>query len=120
MERTTILVVEDDRAVRLLFTRILEGAGYAVVACENGAAGLEAAGEQIDRIGAVVTDARMPGMSGQKLIARLRALRGDLPAILISGTAVEGFADERTVFLSKPVTPATLTGELERLLCGRM
>lgn len=114
------MVVEDDRAVRLLFTRILEDAGYIVKACDNGASGLEAVRQQIERIGAVVTDAKMPGMSGQKLIARIRALRPDMPAILVSGTPIDGFADALTVFLSKPVTPGMLTAELERLLCGTM
>lgn len=117
---TTVLVVEDDRAVRELFTRILEGAGYAVIACENGASGLEAARHQIDTIGAVVTDAKMPGMSGQKLIARIRALRPGLPAILVSGAAIDGVADANTVFLTKPVSPEMLTRELQRLLCGTM
>ncbi|HEX4037253.1 MAG TPA: response regulator [Acidobacteriaceae bacterium] len=116
----TLLVVEDDRAVRLLFTRVLEGAGYAVIACENGAAGLEAARRRIDEIRAVITDARMPGMSGQKLLGRLRALRPALPAIVVSGTQIDGVADDRTVFLIKPVSPGNLTDELQRLLCGTM
>lgn len=106
--------------MRLLFTRILQGAGYNVIACDNGTAALEQARHQIDEIGALVTDAKMPGMTGQKLIARVRALRPTLPAILISGNPIEGFGDEITVFLSKPVTPAMLTGELQRLLCGTM
>jgi len=104
----------------MLFTRILEDEGYTVKACDNGASGLEAVRQQIDKIGAIVTDAKMPGMSGQKLIARARALRPNLPAILISGTPIDGFSDDITVFLSKPVTPETLTGELQRLLCGTM
>ncbi|MGA8109159.1 MAG: response regulator [Acidobacteriaceae bacterium] len=116
----TVLVVEDDRAVRLLFTRVLEGAGYAVIACENGAAGLETARRHIDVIRAVVTDAKMPGMSGQKLIARIRTLRPAMPAIIVSGTTIEGIADNLTVFLTKPVSPGSLASELGRLLCGTM
>ena len=116
----TVLVVEDDRAVRLLFTRVLEGAGYSVIACENGAAGLEAARRHIDAIRAVVTDAKMPGMSGQKLIARIRTLRPSIPAIVVSGTTIEGNADAVTVFLTKPVSPGNLASELGRLLCGTM
>jgi CheY-like chemotaxis protein len=115
-EAATVLVVEDDRAVRLLFTRILQAAGFEVIACENGAQGLEAARKQIDKIAAVVTDARMPGVHGPRLIARIRALRPEIPAILVSGNMMEHEADPSTVFLTKPVSPAVLTGELRRLL----
>jgi two-component system cell cycle sensor histidine kinase/response regulator CckA len=111
-------VVEDDCAVLLLFTRILQAAGYEVIACENGAQALEAARKQINRIAAVVTDARMPGIHGPRLIARIRALRPDLPAILVSGNMVENAPDPSTVFLTKPVSPAVLTGELRRLLAA--
>lgn len=112
--------MEDDRAVRLLFTRVLQAAGYQVIACENGLTGLEAARTHIDRLDALVTDARMPGMSGQKLIARIRILKPNLPAIIVSGNLIEDIADAHTVFLSKPVSPGSLTRELQRLLCDRM
>lgn len=116
----TILVVEDDRAVRLLFSRVLQAAGYHVIACEDGRSGLEAARANIDTLDAIVTDARMPGMSGQKLVARIRTLKPNVPAIVVSGNIVEGISDERTVFLCKPVTPGSLNRELQRLLCDRM
>ena len=115
----TILVVEDDRAVRLLFTKVLQRAGYEVIACENGALGLETARTQIDRIDAVVTDARMPGLQGPRLIARLRTLRPGIPAILVSGNLVEAETDRSTVFLAKPVSPGLLTRELRRLLSAK-
>jgi DNA-binding NtrC family response regulator len=117
---TTVLVVEDDRAVRLLFTKVLQRAGYDVIACENGTAGLEAARNHLEEIDAVVTDARMPGMQGPRLIARIRALRPQMPAILVSGNLVEAETDQSTVFLTKPVSPGLLTRELRRLLSNRM
>lgn len=113
-------MVEDDRAVRLLFTKVLQRAGYEVIACENGMAGLEAARMHLDQIDAVVTDARMPGMQGPRLISRIRALRPEIPAILVSGNIVEAATDPGTVFLTKPVSPGLLTRELRRLLVGRM
>jgi CheY-like chemotaxis protein len=116
----TVLVVEDDRAVRLLFTKVLQAAGYEVIACENGASGLEAARVGIDKINAVVTDARMPGLHGPRLIARIRALRPEIPAILVSGNILEAETDQSTVFLTKPVSPALLTRELRRLLSARV
>jgi DNA-binding NtrC family response regulator len=116
----TVLVVEDDRAVRLLFTKVLQRAGYEVIACENGTLGLEAARNQIEKIDAVVTDARMPGMQGPRLIARIRAMRPEMPAILVSGNMPDAETDHATVFLVKPVSPGILTRELRRLLCARM
>jgi DNA-binding NtrC family response regulator len=116
----TVLVVEDDRAVRLLFTKVLQRAGYDVIACENGTLGLEAARNQIEKIDAVVTDARMPGMQGPRLIARIRAMRPEMPAILVSGNMPDAETDHATVFLVKPVSPGLLTRELRRLLCARM
>lgn len=116
----TVLVVEDDCAVRLLFTKVLQGAGYDVIACENGTLGLEAARSQIEKIDAIITDARMPGMQGPRLIARVRALRPEMPAILVSGNPMDAVTDQTTVFLSKPISPGILTRELRRLLCARM
>ncbi|MGA7523948.1 MAG: response regulator [Acidobacteriaceae bacterium] len=116
----TILVVEDDRAVRLLFTKVLQSAGYHVIACENGSAGLEAARKHLEALDAIVTDAKMPGMGGQRLIARVRSLKPNLPAIVVSGNVIDGTSDPMTVFLCKPVTPGTLARELRRLLCDRM
>ena len=77
---------------------------------------LEAARKQIDKIAAIVTDSRMPGVHGPRLIARIRALRPGIPAILVSGNMVEHETDRSIVFLTKPVSPAVLTGELRRLL----
>lgn len=115
----TILVVEDDHAIRYLLTQVLEGSGYVVIACEDGAHGLTAASAEIDRIDAVITDSRMPGMDGVELVARIRALRPAMPILVVSGNVEEGDprgADTRMVCLSKPVSPELLRLELSRLL----
>lgn len=121
---TTILVVEDDRAIRLLFTAVLQNAGYDVIACEDGAHGLEAACTHRDRIQALITDSRMPVLGGLELVARIRAMSPEIPAIIVSGNmedAPEALAAlPATVFLCKPISPSTLTQELRRLLDARM
>lgn len=121
---STILLVEDDRAIRYLFTQVLRGAGHTVIACEDGLKGLTEARERITEIDAVVTDSRMPGLSGQELIAQIRALRPEMPILVVSGGIEEGAArvpaDVRTVYLSKPLAPDGLRVELDRLLSGRM
>lgn len=104
--------------MRILFTRVLQSAGYRVIACEDGSVGLETARKQINKIDAIVTDAGLPGMHGPKLIARIRAMRPEIPAILVSGTMADADADETIVFLTKPVSPGLLTSELRRLLAA--
>lgn len=116
----TILVVEDDRAIRYLLTHVLEAMGYLVIACEDGAHGLAVASAEIHRIDAVITDSTMPGMEGRELLGRIRALRAELPVLVVSGTIDDGtmraIEDPFTIRLSKPVSPDRLRLELRRLL----
>jgi CheY-like chemotaxis protein len=118
-----VLVVEDDRAIRYLFSEVLRGNGFEVIACEDGASGLATARAQINEIHAVVTDSRMPGLDGRELIAQIRALRPRLPILVVSGNIDENAArsaDPATLYLAKPISPDRLTVELRRLLCGTM
>ena len=119
----TVLVVEDDRAIRYLFTQVLQANGFEVIACEDGAVGLATAKARIDDIHALVTDSRMPGLDGRELIAQVRALRPTLPILVVSGNIDENAArsgDPATRYLAKPLSPDSLTVELRRLLCGTM
>jgi two-component system, cell cycle sensor histidine kinase and response regulator CckA len=121
--KTTVLVVEDDRAIRYLFTQVLHNNGFEVIACEDGASGLATAKARIDDIHALVTDSRMPGLEGRELVAEIRALRPTLPILVVSGNIDENAArssDPATLYLAKPLSPDRLTVELRRLLCGTM
>ena len=113
-------MVEDDRAIRYLFTEVLNRAGYEVIACENGTLGLEMACERSNHIDAVVTDSSMPGLDSREMIAAIRALRPDIPVVVVSGGMGDSsspFAsDPDVLFLPKPLSPERLTVELERLL----
>jgi CheY-like chemotaxis protein len=83
--KETILLVEDDGAVRRALSSLLESHGYEVLAADSGTAALaawETAGAQIDL---VVTDLMMPGMNGQELAAELAARRPELEIVFISG-----------------------------------
>ena len=79
-----ILVVEDDRAVRSLSVRALQQAGYRVDEAIDGEFGWEALQHGVFDL--LVTDNRMPRLSGVDLIARVRAAGMPLPALLVSGT----------------------------------
>jgi two-component system cell cycle sensor histidine kinase/response regulator CckA len=116
----TILVVEDDRAIRYLFTAVLRSDGFKVVACEDGASGLAMARSKIDEIDAIITDSSMPGLDGRQLIAEIRALRPAMPILVVSGSVEEGAArpsaDPCITWLCKPLSPDRLTVELRKLL----
>ncbi|MGC2639178.1 MAG: response regulator [Acidobacteriaceae bacterium] len=111
--------MEDDRAIRYLFTEVLRGNGYVVLACEDGAQGLEVARAQIAEIDAVITDSKMPGLDGRELIRALRALRPEIPILVVSGTVEDRSAtDPATRYLTKPLSPDRLTIELRLALNG--
>lgn len=107
--------------MRLLFSAVLRNAGYDVIACEDGIRALKAAQSQIEVIDGIITDARMPGLSGVELVRRIRSMRPSLPAIVVSGTVTEGVEPQpSTVYLYKPIAPSALLEELRGLLCGSM
>ncbi len=118
----TILLIEDDTNIRYLLAHTLESCGYRVVQAENGVEGLAIAKEMLPAIDAVISDAIMPKMSGQDVIASLRQLRPELKALLVSGHIDADpknlASDSLTAFLYKPVPPDILTAELRRLLDG--
>lgn len=118
--RPTVLLVEDDRAIRYLFSQVLHNNGYFVIAAEDGATGLDIARARIHTLDAVVTDSRMPGLDGRELVTQIRSLRSDIPILVVSG-AVEtpnraNASDAATRYFAKPVSPERLLVELRRSL----
>ena len=83
----TILVVEDDEALRKLITDLLGSAGYKVLQAANGDAALQLIMKYDQHVDLVLTDMLMPAMSGMELSGRLRQMRPDLKVLLMSGYA---------------------------------
>jgi signal transduction histidine kinase len=82
----TILVVEDDGAVRLVLVRTLKSLGYQVIEAANGHEALAQWAENREKISLLITDMVMPeGMTGSELARRLRAEKPDLGVIISSG-----------------------------------
>jgi PAS domain S-box-containing protein len=105
--RETILLVEDERAVRTAARRLLERRGYAVLEAQHGADALLLWRERRDEIGVLVTDVRMPEMGGHELVSILRAEAPTLPVVYMSGYAEhQGTTPlgEREAFVEKPFT----------------
>ena len=118
----TVLVVDDEQMVARVAQLTLERAGYRVVMAASGAEALEAIERQDLEIGLVLLDLKMPTMSGQETLARMRALHPGLRVVLL--TAYDGaeagrlVADRESVcgFIQKPYTPAELLAQLKPLL----
>ena len=107
-ELPTVLVVEDEPALRAGIRRLLQEEGFNVVEAENGATALHLLeGNESPRIELVLTDLRMPVMDGRQLASALARRRPSLPIIFMSGFTAQ-LMDLRLVspnlaFLSKPI-----------------
>jgi len=113
----TILVVEDDRALRELLRITLESSGYTVLAAADAAEALRLAEPPGRAIALLVSDVTMPGMTGPDLARRLRASRAGLEVLLVSGYPRDSEPlDPRVAFLQKPFRPQTLTDMVRGIL----
>ena len=113
----TILVVEDDRALRELLRITLESSGYKVLAAADAAEALRLAEPPGRAIALLVSDVMMPGMTGPDLARRLRASRAGLEVLLVSGYSRDSqLLDPRVAFLQKPFRPQALTDMVRGLL----
>ena len=117
-----VMIVEDELALLELTADALRELGYEPVAYESAPAALESFSASPASFAALVTDLQMPGMSGDALVQKVRALRPLLPVVLISGHAADGsrspfdsygWADE---VLTKPLRRDALATSLARLL----
>ncbi len=87
-----VLIVDDEGSILLTLAANLELEGFDVTQAPSGARALEAL--QIESFDLLLTDIRMPGMSGVELFRRARALRPEMPVVLMTAYAVEGLVDE--------------------------
>jgi PAS domain S-box-containing protein len=81
----TVLLVDDEEALVRLGEEMLAELGYEPVGLASSAAALDAFLADPDRFDAVLSDESMPGMTGSELVARIRAVRPDVPVVLMSG-----------------------------------
>jgi two-component system cell cycle sensor histidine kinase/response regulator CckA len=114
--RESILLVEDEPAVRQLFATALTRAGYRVFEARNGQEALKVFDEHGDAIDLLLTDMRMPYMGGGELAQVLRSRRKTLRLICISGYpgAVESELTED--FLAKPFSREDLLAKVREVL----
>ena len=124
----TILLVEDDDAIRPVLRRALERQGFTLLVAASGEEALAAAEARARAADAgpvdlVITDLMMPGIGGDELLRRLTSLFPDARALLMSGYSAEGLAQaglagRRVDFLQKPFTLDELARRVRAVLAG--
>lgn len=112
----TILLVEDEPAVRQLFAQALMRAGYRVFEARNGQEAMNVFDQYGDTIDLLLTDLRMPYMGGMELVQQLRARRSTLKLICVSGYPSAGDEDLTADFLSKPFSREDLLAKVREVL----
>ena len=117
----TILVVDDDDAVRTLLRELLRMKGYTVLDARFNSGALMAAGRHPGTIHLMVADLMMPGINGRELGRRLEDLRPDMKILYISGYPKEvvfgkNLLEEGAHFLEKPIAPESLLIRVRNLL----
>jgi PAS domain S-box-containing protein len=115
----TVLLVEDEAPVRVAMRRMLERRGCAVLEARHGADALLVWRAHRARVGAVVTDLRMPEMGGRELIALVRAEAPSLPVVFVSGYSDQGppaDAGPHDAFVEKPLSADALLAALQRVV----
>ncbi len=110
-----VLIAEDDAEIRSFTAGLLQGKGYAVQGVADGTAALAAAGTTLPDL--IITDMMMPGMDGAAMIQALRhnEMTAHIPVIVLSARAAaeaktEALAAGAQAYLTKPFSPAELTG----------
>jgi len=114
-----ILVVDDEPVIRVGLSRILEAHAFVVDSANNGHAAIEML--QQKEYDLIITDLKMPGMSGFEVLAAVKSIQPDVPVIMITGfatveTAVEAMKCGAVDYIVKPFTPDQILEKVTRSL----
>jgi two-component system, cell cycle sensor histidine kinase and response regulator CckA len=117
----TVLLVEDEPAIRTAIARVLRSNGYKVIEASNGGEALRVADAAEGTIDLLLTDVMMPGMGGKELVQRLLAVKPGIRVMLMSGytddDSLRGdLAAARYVFLQKPFSAKQVVAAVRELL----
>ena len=119
----TVLLVEDEDAVRMFGARALRNKGYNVVEAPSGEAALKLLDDGADRIDVLISDVVMPGMDGPSMVRRARDKRPGMKVIFISGYTEDSLRKRMEVagdvhFLAKPFTLQQLAGKVKEIMAA--
>jgi CheY-like chemotaxis protein len=118
----TILLVEDEPAVRTLVKNILQDSGYQVLEASHGIEALQKFRTLVEPPDLILTDVVMPQMSGVELIRQVRQYQANIKVLYMSGysdhPALKHDVLTGTAFLQKPFSPWGLTDAVRQVLVG--
>ena len=117
----TILVVEDNDAVRRIAREFLKMKGYMIIEAREATEAIQIMENREERIDLVITDVLMPGMKGRELIALLSGMRSDFKVLYMSAYTEDaainiGVLSPGTEFIEKPFSPEELTAKVHQVL----
>jgi len=120
----TVLVVEDEAAVRNLVRAVLERKGYVVFVAHDGAAALDLVDKHTGAIHVLLTDVVMPGMNGREQAERIVKDHPGVRILYMSGYMDDavmrhGIVESGVAFLQKPFTPLALARKVREVLDGK-
>lgn len=118
-----VLVVEDERLVRITVAHYLRSAGYVVLEAEGASRAIRIC-EEDPSIDLVISDVAMPGMNGNELVERLRRYRPEIEVLLMSAFPMRTLLDDGRIasesnVLLKPFTRKQLVETVRLLLRAR-
>ncbi len=113
----TILLVDDEEGIRKVLSISLTDSGYKVITADNGNDAFQIFNEQNPPI--VLTDIKMPGMTGIELLGKIKKINSETEVIMISGhgdmeLAIESLKNDATDFVTKPINDDNLEIALRR------
>jgi DNA-binding NtrC family response regulator len=115
-----IMIVDDESDIVLIFRRSLELAGYNVFAFTDAIEALEHLKLYMDKYGLIISDARMPNMTGLEFATKVRGINASIPFILMSAfdLATQDISPSLSIamFLQKPVMPSQLKQIVSRYI----
>jgi two-component system, cell cycle sensor histidine kinase and response regulator CckA len=121
----TLLVVENEAAIKTLVQMALERHGYVVLTAESGSEALHLAAAHQGPIDMLITDVVMPDLRGPELARRLVAQRPALVTLFMSGYMDDALGEDASVlpvpvdFIHKPFSPSALAARVRELLDRR-
>lgn len=117
----TVLLAEDDEALRKLMKLVLEGSGYTVIVTVDGEDAIEKFRVNKDRVDILLLDVMMPKKNGREVYESAKEIRPDIKALFVSGYAANiiherGILEKGLEFIFKPVLPRELLRKIREVL----
>jgi len=119
----TLLIVENEAAIRNLLQMALRKNGYTVLAAESGREALDLVSTHSGPIHLLITDVMMPDIDGPELVRRLSTIRPETQTLFMSGYMDDALGDQGVLatsvnFIQKPFSPRTIAQKVRDILDG--